>query len=114
LIDTSPGQEVPFFMQQAVGGSNSLRGYRQDRFRDKNLLLFNLEYRWEVMELFDLVAFGDGGRVFSRRSDIGLDDMRGSVGLGGRVKFRERVWLGLDVGYSTEGVRIWLRGSNIF
>jgi len=114
LIDTGPGQEVPFFMQQTAGGSSTLRGYRQDRFRDKNRLIFNLEYRWEVMQLFDLVAFGDAGRVFSRRGNIGLNDMRGSVGAGGRFKFRERVWLGLDIGYSTEGVRLWLRGSNIF
>jgi len=113
LIDTSPGQEVPFFMQQTVGGSNTLRGYRQDRFRDKNRLLFNLEYRWEVMEYLDLVGFGDAGRVFSGRGDLSLDGMRGSVGIGGRVKFKERVWLGLDIGYSREGVRIWLRGSNI-
>ncbi len=114
LTGTSPGQGVPFFMQQTVGGNSDLRGYRQYRFRDKNRLVFNLEYRWEVMQYFDLVAFGDAGRVFSRRSDVGLDDLRGSVGVGGRFKFRERVWLGLDVAHSTEGVRLWLRGSNIF
>ena len=114
LTDTSPGQQIPFFMQQTVGGSADVRGYGQYRFRDANRVVFNLEYRWAMVEFFDLVAFGDAGKVFSRRDEFGLDDLRGSLGVGGRLKFRGRVLLGFDLGYSPEGLRFWLRGSHTF
>jgi outer membrane protein assembly factor BamA len=114
LIDTSPGQHVPFFMQDTVGGGNNLRGFHQHRFRDENLLVFNLEYRRTLNPYVELVGFGDAGRVFSRRDQFGLGGMEGSVGAGGRLKFRGRVLLGLDVGFSREGIRFWFRGSQIF
>lgn len=114
LTDTSPGHQVPFFLQRTVGGGNDLRGFHQYRFRDKNILVFNLEYRWRVIPYLDLVAFGDAGRVFPRRSDFGLNDLEGSFGLGGRLKFRESVFLGMDLGVGREGLRVWFRGGHTF
>ena len=114
LTDAGVGQTVPFFMQPTAGGSNDLRGYHQYRFRDENRLIFNLEYRWEANPYVDLVAFGDAGRAFGLGDGVKLGNLRGSIGVGGRVKFRERVWLGVDVGYSHEGIRLWLRGSQMF
>jgi len=114
LSDTRPGQQEPFFMQPTVGGSNDLRGFHQYRFRDRNRFVVNAEYRWETASFLDLVAFVDGGRVFSRPSSFGLRDMRGSLGGGARIKFRGRVFIGLDLGYSSEGVRLWVRRSHMF
>src|SRR4030095_12877822 len=36
LSDTSQGQSIPFYMMHEVGGADSLRGYREFRFRDRN------------------------------------------------------------------------------
>lgn len=101
-------------MQPTLGGSNDLRGFHQYRFRDRNRFVLNAEYRWETASFLDLVAFVDGGRVFSRPSAFGLRDMRGSLGGGARIKFRGRVLIGLDLGYSSEGVRLWVRRSHMF
>jgi hemolysin activation/secretion protein len=91
-----------------------LRGYHQYRFRDENALILNAEYRWRMREFFQVVGFADGGRVFARPGEIGLAGMRGSVGAGGRLKFGPRFSLGLDMGWSPDGVRFWVRGSDTF
>lgn len=114
LSDKGTGQQVPFFMQPTAGGGSDLRGYRQYRFRDENALVFNVEYRWRIREILQLVNFADAGRVFSRPGQIGLSGLRGSVGFGGRVRIGESLVLGIDVGWSPEGPRLWLRGAHTF
>lgn len=115
LTDTRPSQKVPFFMQPTVGGANDLRGFHQYRFRDRNRLVLNLEYRWEALALLDLVAFADAGKVFDEPSQLGLNGLKGSFGGGGRIKFNGRVFLGLDLAVSSEGgFRLWVRRSHIF
>jgi Omp85 superfamily domain len=34
LTDRSPGQSIPFYMQEYIGGAESLRGFREFRFRE--------------------------------------------------------------------------------
>jgi hypothetical protein len=60
------------------------------------------------------VGFADAGRVFSRPGDIGLSGMRGSAGLGGRIRFGDWFVLGADLAWSPDGVRAWFRGSHMF
>ena len=43
--DTNEGQFVPFYLQPSLGGHNSLRGYDDYRFHDRNLMLVNAEAR---------------------------------------------------------------------
>src|SRR4030095_8782826 len=64
LTDPNPGQQVPFYLLPVLGGSEDLRGFREFRFRDKQSLVFNLEYRWEAFSGLDLAVFGSEGRVF--------------------------------------------------
>jgi outer membrane protein assembly factor BamA len=111
---TPAGHEVAFFQQPTVGGGGSLRGYHQYRFRDRNALLFNLEYRWRFREPFQAIAFADAGRVFSRPGQITLRGLRGSAGLGARMKFGESFVFGVDVGWSPDGLHAWFRGSHTF
>jgi hypothetical protein len=86
LSDTSPGQSVPFYLMQTLGGSNirgvdTLRGFRDYRFRDRNLLLLQLEYLREIKGPFDFIAFYDTGKVASSSSfDVGR--WRHTYGLG--------------------------------
>ena len=49
LVSTSEadtGAEVPFYLQRTLGGPDDLRGFKYLRFRDRNLLLLQAEYRW--------------------------------------------------------------------
>jgi len=105
---------VPFFLQPTVGGGNDLRGYRQYRFRDENALTFNLEYRRRMGTVFQLVGFADAGQVFPEPARMGVRGMRGSVGVGARVRFAEIMALGIEIGWSPEGLRLWFRSAPIF
>jgi hypothetical protein len=108
------GDRVPFWMQPTAGGGGDVRGYLQYRFRDENMFAASLEHRWRVHEFLQLVAFADAGRVFPTPGDFGLSGMRGSVGVGGRVRLGQFLIIGLDMAWSPENLRFWFRGSQMF
>ena len=76
--------------------------------------MLNLEYRWRVREMIQAVGFADAGRVFHRPGQIGISGLHGSVGAGGRVKLGNRIFLGVDLGWSPEGLHIWFRSAHMF
>jgi len=114
LTDTSPGQSVPFYMMPTLGGSEDLRGFREYRFRDKNLMVYNLEYRWEVFSGMDMALFGDAGKVFTSRSDFSLDHLEGAYGIGFRFNQAKSVFLRVDIGRSREGMRFFFKFGHVF
>jgi len=114
LSDTNPDQSIPFFMMQEVGGADSLRGYREFRFRDRNLLVMNLEYQWEAFSGLDMAIFGDAGKVASRRRDINLKDLESDVGFGFRFNSIKSVFLRIDVAFSQEGTRVFFKFGPAF
>jgi outer membrane protein assembly factor BamA len=114
FTDTSSTHETPIFMLAYAGGSRTLRGFPHYRFRDRNALIFNGEYRRPVTGFLDAVVFADAGRVFSNASKITLRDFATSGGLGARVKFGRRIFFGADVAFSREGRQLWLRSEHMF
>lgn len=97
LTDTDAGQEVPFYLQHTLGGrwnlrsvhddligsdgtDATLRGFRTFRFRDRNLLLLQAEYRIPLWGPVDATVFADAGKVASRRGDLDLRDLEHNVG----------------------------------
>ena len=105
---------VPFYMQDTLGGSQTLRGFREFRFRDTNLTYLSGEYRWEAAPAIEGALFYDAGRVFSDRSDFGFDDLETSWGFGVRFKTKNAVIFRLDVGHSNEGTRIFFKFAPSF
>jgi hypothetical protein len=103
------GSRVPFFLQDTLGGSHTLRGFRSFRFRGEKLVLLQAEYRWEAAPAVELAAFVDAGRVASHLADWSLRDLRTSYGLGLRIKTHEQVLVRFDVGRSSEETRLLLR-----
>ncbi|MFL6210294.1 MAG: hypothetical protein ACJ74W_15665 [Pyrinomonadaceae bacterium] len=94
LSDTSAGQRVPFYLMETLGGTtirgdDTLRGFRDYRFRDRDLLLLQAEYLRQlsvpIKPLHDvlwLIGFYDTGKVAPSVSDFGQGRLRHSVGLG--------------------------------
>jgi len=111
---SSSQTEIPFFMLPTVGGTDTVRGFNQYRFRDRNALIMNSEYRKPLGGFLDVVAFADAGRVFSKSMNLGLSDLHASYGVGARVKFGSRVFFGIDVGFSDEGHKLWFRSDHMF
>jgi hypothetical protein len=106
--DTSDGNVVPFYLLPTLGGSRSLRGYDDYRFRDRNLLLLNAEYRWRVFGALDGAVFYDAGKVAPRFGDLDLKHLKSSYGLGFRFHSNNTTVFRVDVGRSTEGTRVLL------
>jgi len=105
---------IPFYMQPRLGGAEDLRGYRPYRFRGDNLLVMNVEYRWEVFSGLDLALFADAGKVYTHKSDLGLRHLESDAGFGFRFNVRNKTFLRLDAGFSHEGFQIWLKFNNVF
>lgn len=79
--------EVPFARLPRLGGPDSLRGYRLDRFRDENSALVSLEYRYPVHRWVAGAIFVDAGHVaHSPAGLITFDRWRASVGAGVRIR----------------------------
>ena len=114
LDEESGNSRVPFYLMQTLGGSDTVRGYSDFRFRDNNLLLISTEYRWEPTPAVELALFYDVGKVFHERSDFDFSDLKKGYGFGIRFKTKKDVFLRLDLGHSEEGTSIYLKWTTPF
>ena len=103
--DAGVGRSVPFYLRRALGGENTLRGFRDQRFRDNGLIYLSGEYRWEAAPALELAVFYDAGKVFDTRSDFGFSGMEKSIGWGIRLKNHRRVLVRFDFAKSREDTR---------
>jgi len=110
--DTSTGNSVPFYMLPSLGGGNTLRGYDDYRFHDRNMLVVNVESRWALLSHIDLALFGDAGNVAARASDLNTD--KTSYGGGFRVHDRTSTLALFDIARSREGWQVLFRLSDPF
>ena len=110
--DTNSSNEVPFYMSPSLGGQDTLRGFDDYRFHDRNLLVANIESRWALSRDIDVAAFFDAGNVARRVGDLNLD--KTSYGAGLRLHTRTSTIGRLDVGHSTEGWRVSFRIGDPF
>ncbi|MEG1501818.1 MAG: POTRA domain-containing protein [Synergistaceae bacterium] len=86
MIGSSSGN-VPYEEMYALGGDNTLRGFRDEEFRGEDMLLGNFELRIPLEKAFGLVVFYDIGRAWRKDSGIGWgSDIGDAPGLGVRLK----------------------------
>jgi outer membrane protein assembly factor BamA len=105
---------VPFQYLPYAGGSNTIRGFREFRFRGGKLMLANVEYRFEAFIGLDMALFGDLGQVARTWDSFRTSDFRWSYGGGLRFNTAQSVFLRFDIGHSEEGTRVYLKFSNVF
>jgi len=76
--------DIPFTDLPRLGGPGTLRGYRNNRFRDKLAALATVEYRYPIHNLVSGLVFVEGGTVGRDVGDLfgGLKDGP-RVGVGG-------------------------------
>ena len=114
LTTAGNGQLVPFYLQPTLGGSNTLRGYRFNRFYGDNSVMVNGEYRWFCSPTLDMAVFADAGKVFQRWEQWNFHNLESDVGFSVRFKGRAgRPAFSLDTGFSHEGFQIWFRVNNM-
>jgi hypothetical protein len=105
LTETAAGQDVPFYLLPSLGGSTTLRGFLDYRFRDRDLLLFNAEYRWPLLRALDGALFYDAGTVGPSTAALSVRNAHTDYGVGVRLHSTRRTLARLDVARSNEGYR---------
>jgi len=113
-IDSIGASRVPFFFMPTVGGADSLRGYREFRFRDAAAITLNAEYRWEAFSALDLALFVDAADVGPTWRSLVGSRLKSSWGAGFRFNTNRRVFLRIDVAGGREGPRIWTALGPVF
>lgn len=78
--------DVPFEEMGMVGGEIIMRGYFEGRYRDKNSIQAQMEYRRLISGRFAAVAFGAVGNVMPRLRDLKTDSTKWTLGAGLRYK----------------------------
>jgi AAA family ATP:ADP antiporter len=106
LSQTGAGQEVPFYLLPALGGAATLRGFLDYRFRDRNLLLLNSEYRWPIFGSLDGALFYDAGTVAATAGALRTGRLNTDYGMGFRFHSTARTLVRLDVARGREGSRV--------
>lgn len=98
--------DVPWSMMPLLGSNQRMRGYYEGRYRDKNVVSGQLEYRRKLDWRHGVVAWLGAGTMGP--SFHALDDGRWlpSAGIGYRFEFKPRVNVRLDYGIG--------KGSNGF
>jgi len=129
LATTNSTAEVPFYLLYTLGGSGglktfrpdmlggdgtraTLRGFRDFRFRDRNAVLMQAEYRIPIHKYVHTTVFVDAGQVAPRASAL-FSDIRGNTGFSLSYMRKGRTLGRMDVGFGGgEGVRVfWSFGA---
>lgn len=75
---------IPFVSLTRLGGSELLRGYDSDRFRDRLAGLGSVQYRWQLHQRLSAYLFADTGRVYRDLGDLTFSGLR--LGYGGGLE----------------------------
>jgi len=108
--------EAPFHLLPMFGGLNLLRGYYDGRFRDRNMLALQAEYRRPLWGRFGLCAFAGIAQVQKNISLLELSGFHAAGGAGLRYRFnrKENLNVRLDVGFAGSSPAVYLTFAEAF
>lgn len=95
--------DTPWAMMALLGGSNSMRGYYEGRYRDKNKIEAQAELRQHVWRRNGITAWVGAGNVFGRFGEIRARHILPNYGIGYRWEFKKDVNVRLDYGFGRSG-----------
>lgn len=91
--------DVPWDKLSKLGGGGHLRGYTSGRYRDKQMLLTQAEYRLNLPGRHGMVFWAGAGTIASEISEFSTDEILPNVGVGYRFEVKPNVNLRLDMGF---------------
>ena len=90
-------------MMSLLGGSYSMRGYYEGRYRDKHKMELQAELRQHVWKRNSLTVWLGAGTVFDKFKHIYADRILPNYGVGYRWEFKKDVNVRLDYGFGKAG-----------
>ncbi|QIR14912.1 BamA/TamA family outer membrane protein [Shewanella aestuarii] len=91
--------DVPWDHLSKIGGGNALRGYTTGRYRDKQMLLAQVEYRQHLTGRHGMVYWVGAGTIADSIDELTFDHLLPNVGVGYRLEVKPKVNLRLDLAY---------------
>jgi outer membrane protein assembly factor BamA len=106
-------RDIPFYHLAEFGSHETIRGFTRGRFRDKDMLLGSVEYRYPIWipweKAVDAVLFFDSGQVAGNVfDDAALRDLQFGYGGGLRFYGARGLLARTEIGVSKEGVRLYV------
>ena len=102
-------------LMPSLGGHDSLRGFRDYRFRGPHAILTQTEYRFEIWSGLDAALFYDAGKVALRRADLNFKDLEDEYGFGFRFNTDNGTILRIDAGFgSSDGKHLYIVFGDVF
>jgi outer membrane protein assembly factor BamA len=97
--------DVPFYALSQFGQRSDLRGYTNGKYRDRDLVAVQGEYRQRLTARWGFVVFAGVGEVVPSLKDLNTDDLlaSGGVGLRFRLSKQNPVNLRFDWAYGKDG-----------
>jgi hypothetical protein len=108
------GDRVPFYLLPYIGGGDTVRSFREFRFRDENAGVFNVELRHKIHSMAYVAGFVDFGKVAHNWEDITPTDLKKAYGVGLRAGTDEKTYFRFDVAYGDGGTRVFLKFTPSF
>ncbi len=90
---------TPWGMLSTLGGSESMRGYYEGRYRYMNAIDATVELRQNVYRRSGIALWVGAGNVFSSHSPFSWSHTLPNYGIGYRWEFKHRVNVRLDYGF---------------
>ena len=90
-------------MMAELGGTSSMRGYYEGRYRDKHSLEATVELRQHVWKRNGIVVWAGAGTVFPKFSSLRSRQILPNAGVGYRWEFKKNVNVRLDYGFGKSG-----------
>jgi hypothetical protein len=113
--------EIPFNMLSLMGGESLMRGYYQGRYRDKNQVAGQFEYRFLPLPFgftnrIGMTAFGATGSVFNEFDKFSFDNFvfAGGGGLRYLLFPRKDIWGRVDLAFTKEGSGVYIGMGQAF
>jgi outer membrane protein assembly factor BamA len=116
FVASARSGDPPFGKLGQLGGGALLRGYYEGRFRDRNLLAGQVEWRARIWRRLGGVVFAGAGEVAHDVGDFTLGGLHASGGLGIRFLLdrEERLNMRADLGFGAGSSGLYMSLGEAF
>jgi len=97
------GGPIPFYELAIAGSEYTMRGYFEGRWRDRDMISINTEWRHNLWKIFDMHFFYDIGRVYNDMFEEGehmATELHEAYGTGFRITIPPNIVMRGDIGWS--------------
>lgn len=96
------GGTAPWFMLSLVGDNGNMRGYYEGRYRDRDILEGQIEFRQHIYKHIGVTLFGGFANVFPDYKHIEMKHTLPNFGMGIRWELKPRMNICLDLGFTRD------------